>query len=111
MDLAGAVRRSGAQAPKTSPRDRIPFSAKAPIPVVPDADMPDLVAQDHVKDLACAHIPGTNQLVLHGWRSVEPARFQRAGNDGEASEQVTLCLLGHFPQTVVGRKVAIVETQ
>jgi hypothetical protein len=56
-------------------------------------------------------VPTCAQARLDQRGGVQPARFQRAGHQGHAGDDVVRRLFAHRPQAVVGREIAIVVAQ
>ena len=93
--------------------DRVqsPGRAQLPVPVIADRDVANLVAQDDVEDGRCRLVPGGSKLGPDRRRGIKAARLQRPRHQGESGQQVTAGPLGHLPQGVVGREVAIAMTE
>ncbi|SPA24237.1 hypothetical protein CBM2637_A120197 [Cupriavidus taiwanensis] len=81
--------------------------AQPAVPMVADGDVADLVAQDDVDDGRGGMVAGAGQPRAHRRRRVEPARLERARHQRHARQYVAGGLVGHLPQAVVGREIAV----
>ena len=73
--------------------------------------MADLVAQNDVDDRSALLIAHARQLVPDQRARIEPARLKRARHQRQPRQQVLARALGHVPEPVMRRKIAIIVTQ
>jgi len=85
--------------------------AEPGVPAVANRDMTDFVAQDDLEQGRARQVADAPQLVANQWCRVKTACFECPWHERKACQEVLTRFLGHFPQAVVGRKVAIGEAQ